>query len=149
MERPLFGWGDWGRSRIYTSWGERGDEWAGYKDVSVSDGSWVIWLGATGLVGLAIHLALLVAPLLRFALAWPRLPARSQLLCSGLAVMVAIFCVDLLPNSGSDFLPLAYGGAVMSLAASRRTARGRARSAPGQPGIGARGAIAPEPTAGP
>ncbi|MHC4067080.1 MAG: O-antigen ligase domain-containing protein, partial [Planctomycetota bacterium] len=42
LARPVFGWGRWGRARVY---GEDG------KDISATDGLWVIALGRTGLVG--------------------------------------------------------------------------------------------------
>lgn len=43
LERPFFGWGGWGRSRVKD---ERG------QDISKTDGLWIITLGRTGAVGL-------------------------------------------------------------------------------------------------
>jgi hypothetical protein len=115
MQRPVFGWGEWGRSRIFASWGESGDEWAGFRDMSVTDSAWIIWLGTFGFVGLAAHLALLVIPLFLFVRSHRTMRPQSQVLAGGLAVMVTLFCIDLLPNSASDFLPLVYSGALFAM----------------------------------
>ena len=53
MERPVFGWGGWGRNRIRN--------WAG-KDLSLTDGMWIIILGQQGLMGLIGWLGLWIAP---------------------------------------------------------------------------------------
>jgi hypothetical protein len=120
LERPVFGWGSWGRNRIFEAWGDPGDEWAGFKDVSVSDGSWIVMLGMSGLVGFAGFFAFFVVPLLRFARNRAAMPPRSQALAGALALIVALFLVDLIPNAQSDFLPLAYAGALFTLSGRRR-----------------------------
>ena len=38
-ERPIFGWGRFGRSRVYDEYG---------KDISLTDGLWIITLGSSG-----------------------------------------------------------------------------------------------------
>ena len=53
LQRPLFGWGRWGRSRVYNADGS---------DVSVTDGLWVIAMGQRGLVGVAALTLLLLLP---------------------------------------------------------------------------------------
>ena len=57
-ERLLFGWGRYGRSRIFDIWG---------KDVSVSDGGWVIAIGQFGLFGFIGEFGLLAWPVFRAA----------------------------------------------------------------------------------
>lgn len=138
MERPLYGWGGWGRSRIYDWWGERGDEWAGYNDTTISDGAWIISLGSSGLVGFAASFALLVVPLLLYVPRCARLPPSPQILVGALAVMVGVFTVDLLPNSQSDLLPVVYAGALLTL--SSAGARARASGTPRRldPALGVR-----------
>ncbi len=42
-KRPVFGWGTWGRNRVYDEWG---------KDLTVTDGLWIILVGSFGLFGL-------------------------------------------------------------------------------------------------
>ncbi len=119
MERPLFGWGGWGRSRVYKSWGEPDEAWAGAKDVSTTDGSWIIWLGISGAVGFAARLAMLVVPLFRFAWNRRELSPGAQAVGAGLAVMTVLASVDLLPNSLWDSLPVMYAGMLFTLSATR------------------------------
>ncbi len=113
-QRPWFGWGTFGRSRIYSSWGQ---------DMSTTDGEWIIWLGAFGVVGVCSLFALLLAPVLRFVRHHKSVARREAVLLGALALIVTMFAVDLLPNALSDFLPLAYAGALFT--ASERCARMR------------------------
>ncbi len=134
MERPLYGWGGWGRSRVYTSWGEPDDPWAGVKDSSTTDGSWIIWLGASGIVGIAARFAMLVIPLFRFARNLGSMPQTSQDLGACLAVMVGLLSIDLLPNSLWDLLPPLYAGALLTLSAPRlRSQLGKASPTSSRP----------------
>lgn len=43
LQRPVFGWGGWSRYKVYNDQG---------RDISVTDGLWVLALGRNGLVGL-------------------------------------------------------------------------------------------------
>jgi hypothetical protein len=119
MERPYFGWGTYGRNHVYNAYG---------KDESVTDGEWIIQLGTFGYVGHIAFFTLLMLPLLRFLRRRRRMPAREQALCSMLALLVALFVLDLLPNARSDYLSILYAGALWTL-----TERfSRKRSAPGK-----------------
>ena len=62
LERPVFGWGGWGRSRVRNEDG---------KDISVTDAYWLIVLGTTGLVGLVSFACLTLIP---FSLLLRRVP---------------------------------------------------------------------------
>lgn len=62
LQRPWLGWGGWGRSRVYDNEG---------KDLTVTDGLWVLALGTTGLVGLLATWAALALPVLAFLRAFP------------------------------------------------------------------------------
>ena len=55
MQQPLFGWGRWGRNRVYDEMGN---------DVSTTDGLWVIVMGQTGLLGLGALTAMFMMPFL-------------------------------------------------------------------------------------
>ena len=57
-QRFLFGWGRWGRSRIYDEYG---------KDISLTDGRWVITLGQFGVLGFLAEFGLLAFTVLRAA----------------------------------------------------------------------------------
>lgn len=54
MEKPIFGWGGWGRGRVVD---EKG------RDVSVTDGSWIIQLSNYGTVGFIAYFGLLAGPI--------------------------------------------------------------------------------------
>lgn len=107
-ERPLFGWGGWGRARMYDARG---------RDTSVADGAWVItfvmggWLRYIAVFGL-----LCAAPIL---LALNRnIPAH--LATSGLCLVLGANLIDLIPNSGLNALIWLTAGA---LAGRLETAR--------------------------
>src|SRR5262249_33252976 len=91
-KRLMFGWGRWGRSRI--SEDESG------RDITISDGRWVITLGTFGLVGFLAEFGLLAltifraAAALRFAKSTP-----DQSFLAALALIVAVNLIDLLPNA--------------------------------------------------
>jgi len=103
-QRPLFGWGGWGRARVRNMEG---------RDVSVTDGLWIIALGNTGLIGLAS----LTTSMLGFASglvrrfrgqAWNnRYVAPSVAMC----VMLILYFIDcLFNNMGNPVYLLAGGG---------------------------------------
>lgn len=64
-QRLLFGWGGWGRSRIYDESG---------KDISITDSLWIIVLGQNGIVGLGSLFAMILLP--AFLLSY-RLPGMA------------------------------------------------------------------------
>lgn len=87
-ERPLFGWGAWGRERIY-------DPWSG-ADMSVTDSRWIITFGQRGWVGYLAEFGLLCGPVLLAAMR-----RRSRALPEetiGLALMLALALIDLMVN---------------------------------------------------
>ncbi len=141
MERPVFGWGGWGRSRIY-------DEEEG-KDVSVTDGLWIIALGTTGLVGLtALYGWLLVPPavavlrLRRAALPWAVSgPALA------LATIALLFAWDTIPNAVVNPVFLLCSGGVASLGQTLARWR-RPQTAPiARPGgVPSAGLVSPVPS---
>jgi hypothetical protein len=93
LEKPIFGWGGWGRARIYDEEEE--------KDVSITDGMWVIALGTNGLVGLVSYTVSLLLPLLllinRFNVRLWREPWLAP--ASALAILLTLFMLDSLANA--------------------------------------------------
>jgi hypothetical protein len=90
-QRLIFGWGGWGRNRLYDEYG---------KDTSVVDGHWIAMIGAFGLFGFVGKFGLLCLPVFRAlsALKFARsIPDKVYL--AALALMLSINIVDLLPNS--------------------------------------------------
>ena len=87
-EKPLAGWGSWGRNRVYDP--ETG------RDLSVTDGLWVIMIGSFGWVGYVAQFGLLTMPLLILA---RRRGAEIAPVTAGIAVLTAASLIDLIPNA--------------------------------------------------
>jgi hypothetical protein len=103
MEQPVFGWGGWGRSRVYDRHG---------KDISVTDGLWIIALGKNGTVGLVSLLLVFTLPCMLLA---RRLPATAWAgsECAAAAVTAAVVlmtAMNALPNAPNDPVTAAMAG---------------------------------------
>lgn len=101
LERPAFGWGTKDRPAVY-------DPQTGKKESTV-DGYWILIFGYKGVVGWAGVFGLLLLPIFRAAAAVPRVGRpEDQILLASLALIVALYAVDMLPNgfftNGSFFL---------------------------------------------
>jgi hypothetical protein len=98
-EKPWFGWGAWGRNRIYDI--ETGE------DISVTDGRWIITLGSSGWVGFLSTYLFLLLPILivfRRSKSMNFTSQQDKILLSGHCLIVALLVIDQLPNS--SFNPL-------------------------------------------
>ncbi len=94
-QRVLFGWGRYGRNRVFEVL-----EGGGGADLSVTDGRWTITLGQFGLVGFLAEFGLLSISVFRAASALKFAePFRDSVFLSALALIVAINIIDLLPNA--------------------------------------------------
>jgi hypothetical protein len=93
LQQPAFGWGGWGRSRVFDEESE--------KDISITDGMWVIAIGTNGLVGLtALYTALLMPLLLlikRFPAPYWRDPALAPV--ASMTVLLGLYSLDSLANA--------------------------------------------------
>lgn len=106
-ERLWFGWGEFGRNLIYDNTG---------RDTVVTDGYWIIVLTGGGLLRLACSFGLLLYPVMRAARVLRRVRDPSdRFLLVGLAVALACFVFDLLPNGMGNPLPLFLAGALARL----------------------------------
>ncbi|MBW1722878.1 MAG: O-antigen ligase domain-containing protein [Deltaproteobacteria bacterium] len=106
--RPVFGWGGWGRSRVYDEQG---------KDISVTDGLWVIALGTNGLVGLVSLTSSILMPLFvvmrRYrAEDWLH-PAVAPAVA--LAALLGLYMIDNLPNAMVNPIFMVGGGGITAL----------------------------------
>jgi hypothetical protein len=112
LERPWFGWGRFGRSRVYKV------DWRGIGiDTNVTDGRWIITFGQFGLIGYLAEFILLAIPI--FYVSWVLALSRYRipgLFLSAMCLILAINMIDLLPNS--SLLPLTWllAGALMGRA---------------------------------
>lgn len=92
IKKPYFGWGRFGRNRVY-------DEDTG-KDLTLTDGEWIIVLGQFGAIGFIAEFGLLCMAVFRAAAALRFAQSeREKILLSVLALMVAASIFDLLPNA--------------------------------------------------
>lgn len=131
-EKPLFGWGSWGRNHIH-------DPISG-TIMTVSDGRWVITLGVFGWVGFLAEFGMLALPIFLLAYvasgtkrvvykkrrqqASVAIPVRRVLtdrieehalspITGGIALVLALNIVDLLPNATLTPLTWLLAGALL------------------------------------
>ena len=109
QEKPLFGWGGFGRNRVYDY------DWSGeLVDVSVTDSYWIIVFGVNGIYGLVTFTLALLNPVFIFAVF--RYPAKTWLNpkvgpAAALSVSLVLFFMDSLLNVGfNPTFPLICGG---------------------------------------
>lgn len=99
-EKPLFGWGGWGRSRLVDKRGQ---------DVSTPDGIWVIRLGVFGWVGYVTYFGLLTVPLILL-----RRCKDVPVPTLTLAMATTANLVYLVPNSTLSILAWMISGATVA-----------------------------------
>lgn len=87
-ERPVFGWGSWGRNRIFDETG---------RDISITDGSWIIEIGTGGWFRYIPIFGLLCWPLIGLFIAKRD---RIDPICGILALIMAAKLIDFIPNFG-------------------------------------------------
>lgn len=105
-QKPLFGWGSWGRGRIYqTDWSGKYDI-----DVTVTDGTWIIVISVFGWAGYIASFGILAYPTAR-AFRRRNLFAKFPSYVVLLGVLV-INLLDLLPNSSLSPITWLIAGAL-------------------------------------
>ncbi|HTO70125.1 MAG TPA: hypothetical protein VMR31_09730 [Myxococcota bacterium] len=108
-QRLLFGWGGYGRNRVFSDEG---------RDVSVTDGLWIIMLGDVGAVGFASMFGLMLLPIFQAGRALRNLRSPSdQRLLASCGLLIALNWADSLPNALSGgvlmlFMTGAFAGVV-------------------------------------
>jgi hypothetical protein len=124
-QRLLFGWGRYGRSRVYGGWGQ---------DISVTDGRWVITLGTFGLLGFIAEFGLLSLCVFRAAMALKFAESKADQIClAALALIVSVNIFDLLPNSGWFPWSWLLAGALLGRAEAMSALKNRQRARAKQP----------------
>jgi hypothetical protein len=109
-EQPIFGWGSWGRNRAKDEAGN---------DLTATDGLWIIYTGAYGLVGLVTFYLWWCWPLWMSQRCSRVLEADAALMV--LLIAIGQEAVNMLFNGFlSPILTLLSGGVVTSLALLRR-----------------------------
>jgi hypothetical protein len=116
-EKPWFGWGGFGRNRIF-------DKWTG-KDISITDGGWIIEFGAYGWFGYLSFFGLLCLAQFRALRGVGREVSQASIARAGLALLLAVYVLDQIPNGGELPLVFLLGGAISSSAGAVRRNRAR------------------------
>jgi len=108
MQRPVFGWGGWGRWRVKDDFGN---------DITVSDSWWAILLGTTGVFGLTCTYATFISPLIPLA----RHKLESRIFIGPLGAAWAIgfgvllFVIDTLANAMPNTSFMLMAGVLVSV----------------------------------
>lgn len=107
-QKMLFGWGGWGRSRIYE------ENWDGdLVDISVTDSLWILAFGPNGLVGLIALYSSLLLPVLIFSFRYPASTWFNPKVApaAALSVVICLYMLDCLLNAmPNPVFILACGG---------------------------------------
>jgi hypothetical protein len=127
IQRPWAGWGRWGENRVHNAEG---------RDLSVTDGLWIIILGCDGAPALLFLILTMILPVLLLYLLVPAQAwTRAALAPAGaLSIALVSFLIDCIPNAMITPLYVMAGGGITgacleAVAASRsRAARGRSSS---------------------
>ena len=105
-ERPVFGWGGWGRNQVF-------DQQTG-EAISVTDGQWIITIGSYGWIGYIALFGLLCLPLIALWWRYRLIPAQQIPPHIGvLALMLGANLIDLLPNATMVTLTWLMAGALL------------------------------------
>ena len=110
-ERPVFGWGGYGRSRVFTSYGT---------DTSIADGSWIITLGVGGWVRYLALFGLLCIPMLLLFFNRRNLNLETSII----ALMLTANVIDLIPNSSQTPLTWMLAGSLWGRLSLGRVTQG-------------------------
>ena len=108
-ERPLFGWGTWGRNRVF-------DPVTGV-DQTVVDGIWILnygvfgWLGYLGTMGLIAYPLIVISRVVN-----SRNEKSFSQYTLALAIVLMIFLIDQIPNASLNHLSYLMAGALLARA---------------------------------
>ncbi len=123
LRRAMWGWGRFGKSRVYDENG---------KDISTTDGLWIITLGISGIVGLTAVTAIYLLPGIRF---WWRTRAAdwsdpSFAAISAFSVILGLYAIDNILNAMVNPVITVCMGAVTAAALRRMTPEAVTAAAP-------------------
>lgn len=124
-QRRWFGWAGYNRGRVFDQWG---------KDISTTDGAWIIALSQGGWFQFLGQFFLIVMPIwiARKQIARFRLPHIRHLFAA-LVLITAVNALDLLPNGLFNYLVMLLAGALFGYSESLSDARVQAQIAASAP----------------
>jgi hypothetical protein len=111
-QRPVFGWGGWGRSMV------RQTDTPGVEETVGVDSLWIIVLGKQGVVGVTLMLLVFLVPVLTL---WRRIPPRSwpdpgAVFAWALALVFTMYAIDNLVNAMLNPVYMLIAGGLCGLA---------------------------------
>jgi hypothetical protein len=101
-QKPLFGWGESGRARVYDEQGN---------DIATTDGNWIITIGEGGWTRYFSQMGLMALPILFLALNRRRYNLDQATI--GLCLVLAANMVDLIPNGTQTPVTWLVAGALL------------------------------------
>lgn len=92
QEKLFFGWGGWGRNRVYNETG---------KDITVTDGRWIITMGSSGLLGFLLEfgLMMLVIVMVYKCITKNKISDDEKYIIAAHSLLISIVMIDQLPNA--------------------------------------------------
>ncbi|WP_292003976.1 hypothetical protein [Chlorobium sp.] len=108
MQGTFFGWGGYGRSRVHNDKG---------KDISVTDGLWIIVLGTSGIYGLATLTIAVQLPVLLFTMRIKpeRWKEKRMAAPAVMAIYLSIYMIDNLLNAMINPIYMLFCGGLTSM----------------------------------
>jgi hypothetical protein len=108
MKGTVFGWGGYGRSRVYDETG---------KDISVTDGLWIISLGENGIFGLFALIIAIQLPVIFYLLRIQaeRWNQKNWATPTVMIVFLATYMIDSLLNAMINPVYMLFSGGIVSM----------------------------------
>lgn len=104
LERPFFGWSGWGRNRVYK----------GGRDITISDGKWVITLGLYGGVGFVFYYIMLIYPIILALKTYQyQSDEQQQVYLVALVIILTTVIFNSVPNTAMTPIHLLLAGALL------------------------------------
>jgi hypothetical protein len=100
-EKPVFGWGGWGRTRVFSDTG---------RDLTIIDGLWIVIMGQYGWVGYLSFFGVITLPFFVLRRTLRRKPITPVI--GGIAAVMSANLLDLIPNSTVSPLAMMMLGAL-------------------------------------
>lgn len=111
LEGTFFGWGGWNRSRVFDEDG---------RDISVTDGLWIITLGTKGIFGLILLNIVILQPII--LLLYRSVPSqwstREYAAVSAMSILLLLYMIDNLLNGMVNPVFMLFNGGICGLLAA-------------------------------
>lgn len=123
-DRPYFGWGGWGRNRVFDETG---------RDLTVTDGYWIIRLSSGGWARYISEMGLICGPLVLLFLRRRREVIAPE--TAALGIIIAANLMDLIPNSALTPISMLLAGALWGRLEYQADPSASPEAAPGAPPV--------------